>query len=97
MGSIDIEFKMFMRKVISLLKQTTPLQICTAPFLNSPELEEFNSVFLLDLASTFVQYKLDWKPLLRSATQSSHVLFISSDRFPLYSLNRRFFDGRLGS
>ena len=35
---VDIEFKMFMRKVKSLLKQTTPLQICTAPFLNSPEL-----------------------------------------------------------
>ena len=34
---VDIEFKMFMRKVKSLLKQTTPLQICTAPFLNSPE------------------------------------------------------------
>ena len=27
-----------MRKVKSLLKQTTPLQICSAPFLNSPEL-----------------------------------------------------------
>ena len=26
-----------MRKVKSLLKQTTPLQICFAPFLNSPE------------------------------------------------------------
>ena len=37
---IDIEFKMFMRKVKSLLKQTTPLQICTAPFLNSPEPSE---------------------------------------------------------
>ena len=34
---VDIEFEMFMQKVKSLLKQTTPLQICTAPFLNSPE------------------------------------------------------------
>ena len=34
---VDIEFKMSMRKVKSLLKQTTPLQICIAPFLNSPE------------------------------------------------------------
>ena len=35
---VDIEFKILMRKVKSLLKQTTPLQICSAPFLNSPEL-----------------------------------------------------------
>ena len=34
---VDIEFKILMRKVKSLLKQTTPLQICSAPFVNSPE------------------------------------------------------------
>ena len=34
---VDIEFKILMRKVKSPLKQTTPLQICSAPFLNSPE------------------------------------------------------------
>ena len=34
---VDIEFKILMRKVKSLLKQTTPLQICSTPFLNSPE------------------------------------------------------------
>ena len=34
---VDIEFKILMRKVKSLLKQTTPLEICSAPFLNSPE------------------------------------------------------------
>ena len=34
---VDIEFKILMRRVKSLLKQTTPLQICSAPFLNSPE------------------------------------------------------------
>ena len=34
---VDIEFKILMRKAKSLLKQTTPLQICSAPFLNSPE------------------------------------------------------------
>ena len=34
---VNIEFKISMRKVKSLLKQTTPLQICSAPFLNSPE------------------------------------------------------------
>ena len=39
---VDIEFKMSMRKVKSLLKQTTPLQICTAPFLNSPEFGVFS-------------------------------------------------------
>ena len=33
---VDIEFKI-MQKVKSPLKQTTPLQICIAPFLNSPE------------------------------------------------------------
>ena len=38
---VDIEFKILMRKVKSLLKQTTPLQICSAPFLNSPE--QYNS------------------------------------------------------
>ena len=27
---VDIEFKMFMQKVKSLQKQTTPLQLCTA-------------------------------------------------------------------
>ena len=31
---VDIEFKILMRKVKSLLKRTTPLQICSAP---SPE------------------------------------------------------------
>ena len=31
---VDIEFKMFMQKVKSVLKQTTPLQICTAPFIH---------------------------------------------------------------
>ena len=36
---VDIEFKILMRKVKSPLKQTTPLQICSAPFLNSPETE----------------------------------------------------------
>ena len=35
---VDIELKILMRKVKSLLKQTTPLQICSAPFLNSPEI-----------------------------------------------------------
>ena len=34
---VDIEFKILMRKVKSPLKQTTPLQICSAPFLNSQE------------------------------------------------------------
>ena len=34
---VDIEFKILMRKVKSPLKQTTPLQICCAPFLNTPE------------------------------------------------------------
>ena len=34
---VDIELKILMRKVKSLLKQTTPLQICSASFLNSPE------------------------------------------------------------
>ena len=34
---VDIEFKILMQKVKSPLKQTTPLQICSAPFLNSPE------------------------------------------------------------
>ena len=34
---IYVKFKIFMRKVKSLLKQITPLQICSAPFLNSPE------------------------------------------------------------
>ena len=34
---VDIEFNILMRKVKSLLKQTTPLEICSAPFLNSPE------------------------------------------------------------
>ena len=34
---VDIEFKILMRKAKSLLKQTTPLQICSAPLLNSPE------------------------------------------------------------
>ena len=34
---VDIEFKILMRKVKSLLKQTTPLQICSAPFVNSRE------------------------------------------------------------
>ena len=34
---VDTEFKILMRKVKSPLKQTTPLQICSAPFLNSPE------------------------------------------------------------
>ena len=36
-----------MRKVKSLLKQTTPLQICSAQFLNSPEKKSL-SVFVLD-------------------------------------------------
>ena len=36
---VDIEFKILMRKVKSPLKQTTPLQICSAPFLNSPEVD----------------------------------------------------------
>ena len=40
-----------MRKVKSLLKQTTPLQICFAPFLNSPEEED-------DLARRPL---IDWK------------------------------------
>ena len=30
---VHIEFKILMRKVKSPLKQTTPLQICSAPFL----------------------------------------------------------------
>ena len=30
---VNIEFKISMRKVKSLLKQTTPLQICSAPFV----------------------------------------------------------------
>ena len=34
---VDIKFTIRMRKVKSLLKQITPFQICTAPFLNSPE------------------------------------------------------------
>ena len=34
---VDIKFKIFMRRVKSLLKQSNPLQICSAPFLNSPE------------------------------------------------------------
>ena len=33
---VDIKFTIRMRKVKSLLKQTTPLQVCTAPFLHSP-------------------------------------------------------------
>ena len=36
---VDIEFKILMQKVKSLLKQTTPLQICSPPFLNSPEIK----------------------------------------------------------
>ena len=36
---VDIEFKILMRKAKSVLKQTTPLQICSASFLNSPEIE----------------------------------------------------------
>ena len=36
---VDIEFKILMRKVKSPLKQATPLQICSVPFLNSPETE----------------------------------------------------------
>ena len=35
---VDIKFTIRMRKVKSLLKQTTPFQICTNPFLNSPVL-----------------------------------------------------------
>ena len=34
---VDIEFTILMRKVKSLLKQTTPLKIGSAPFLNSQE------------------------------------------------------------
>ena len=34
---VDIKSTIRMRKVKSLLKQTTPFQICTNPFLNSPE------------------------------------------------------------
>ena len=33
-----------MRKVKSLLKQTTPLQICSAPFLLSPEFANENNI-----------------------------------------------------
>ena len=39
---VDIEFKILMRKVKSSLKQTTPLQICSAPFLNSPEENDYD-------------------------------------------------------
>ena len=39
---VDIEFKILMRKVKSLLIQTTPLQICSAPFLNSLEHLDMN-------------------------------------------------------
>ena len=34
---VDIEFRILMPKLKSPLKQTIPLQICSAPFLNSPE------------------------------------------------------------
>ena len=44
---IYVKFKIFMRKVKSLLKQTTPLQICSAPFLNSPEHIQVPCEFLL--------------------------------------------------
>ena len=40
-SGVDIEFKILMRKAKSLLKQTTPLQICSAPFFNSPEQSNF--------------------------------------------------------
>ena len=36
---VNIGFKILKRKVKSPLKQTTPLKICSAPFLNSPELQ----------------------------------------------------------
>ena len=35
---VHIRFKIYMRKVKSLLKQTNPLQIGSVPFANSPEL-----------------------------------------------------------
>ena len=34
---VDNKFTICMQKVKSLLKQATPLQICSAPFLNSQE------------------------------------------------------------
>ena len=35
---VDIKLKILMRKVKSLLKETTPFQICSAPFLNRSEI-----------------------------------------------------------
>ena len=49
---VDIEFKILMRKAKSLLKQTTPLQICSAPFLNSPEYNFANNPLAIE-AQTF--------------------------------------------
>ena len=40
---VDIKLKILMRKVKSLLKETTPFQICSAPFLNSPEWDLFQN------------------------------------------------------
>ena len=61
---VHIEFKILMRKVKSPLKQTTPLQICSAPFLNSPEKSRINIstakiYFLKDICSEiiFMKYK----------------------------------------
>ena len=43
MRGVDIKLKILMRKVKSLLKETTPFQICSAPFLNSPEWDLFQN------------------------------------------------------
>ena len=55
---VDIEFKILMRKVKSLLKRTTPLQICSAPFLNSPELYLNSFSFIESLNSVLLKYYL---------------------------------------
>ena len=50
---VDNEFKILMRKAKPLLKQTTPLQICSAPFLNSPEGKQTRKLHILTTKSHF--------------------------------------------
>ena len=77
---VDIEFKILMRKVKSPLKQTTPLQICSAPFLNSPEwsvLHPGGPPLLVPLSSCTGGYGPHPRRLIRTPVQGDYPRYHS--------------------